>query len=643
MFTIIHQFEEAVEKYADKPYLWEKKYASYESLTYRQTKDLVYKFSAGLIELGIEKGDRLAFLLEGRNEWVIGELGILYAGAVNVPLSVKLNSDEIYYRLEHSGAKVIVASEYQLRKLHSIVHKLPLLETIILVDIESASAEKKTHIESNKKEINFRDVLSLGASALLKDKNPFELRRDSVCDSDYATICYTSGTTAESKGIVLSHRNYTANVEQALNLIDVPSYYVSLLILPWDHSFAHTAGVYTVMKAGASIASVQIGKGPMETLKNIPVNIKEIKPHFICSVPALAKNFRKNIENGIYGKGKVIVSLFKFGLSVAYLYNGNGFNRGRGFRAFLKPINALMDKILFSKIRENFGNRMDFFVGGGALLDIDLQQFFYAIGIPMLQGYGLTEASPIISVNSLKSHKMGSSGKVVGNMELKICDGKGVELAVGEKGEIVVKGENVMSGYWRNKEATAETIKNSWLHTGDLGYLDKDGFLYVSGRFKSLLIADDGEKYSPEGIEEALVAHSAMIEQCMLYNNQNPYTVALIVPNKELIKRWLKDKQIQNQGDPTGVILKQIGNEINEFRHGRKYGHMFPQRWLPVAIAILDEAFTEDNNLLNSTLKLVRPKVCEKYSRRINYLYSSEAKDIANKQNRIGLEQLLKS
>jgi len=246
------------------------------------------------------------------------------------------------------------------------------------------------------------------------------------------------------------------------------------------------------------MASVYAGETGIETIKNIPINIKEIRPHFLMSVPSLAKNFRKNIEKGIRDKGKLTEKLFRFALSIAYIYNQTGYDKGKGLRFLLKPLVVLFDKILFAKVRMAFGGRLEYFVGGGALLDIDLQRFFYAIGIPMYQGYGLTEASPTISANNPGKHKMGSSGILVKYMDLKICDTDGKELPPGDKGEIVIRGGNVMAGYWNNPEATAETIRDGWLYTGDLGYMTNEGFLYVLGRFKSLLIGDDGEKFSPE-------------------------------------------------------------------------------------------------------------------------------------------------
>jgi long-chain acyl-CoA synthetase len=194
------------------------------------------------------------------------------------------------------------------------------------------------------------------------------------------------------------------------------------------------------------------------------------------SVPTIAKSFRKNIEKGIHDKGKLAEMLFNLGLKIAYAYNRTGWDKGKGIRILLKPLTMLFDTILFSKVRQAFGGRLEFFIGGGALLDIDLQRFFYAIGIPMYQGYGLTEAAPTISANNTIKHKMGSSGPVARYMEIKICDDDGNEVPLGEKGEIVIRGDNVMAGYWKNPEATAETIRNGWLYTGDLGYMDDDSF-----------------------------------------------------------------------------------------------------------------------------------------------------------------------
>jgi long-chain acyl-CoA synthetase len=560
-------------------------------------------------------------------------LGVLYNKAINVPLSIKLSPEEVLFRLNHSGSKYVITSKRQLDKVLAVRKDLKTIDKIILLDKPDNSDNKLLFID---------DVIAAGNSFLQNSPEKFHERYSSVENDDYANICYTSGTTADPKGIILSHRNYTANVEQSNSVMPVPDWYSTLLILPWDHAFAHTCGIYTLMQNGASLYCVDLGKTPMDTLKNIPVNIKESKPVFLLSVPALAKNFRKNIENNIRAKGPKVEKLFQRALKTAYRYNGNGFNRGKGFKKLLWPMVQLYDKILFSKIRDGFGGNLEFFVGGGALLDIELQRFFCAIGMPMYQGYGLSEAAPVISSNSPTMFKMGSSGGLVSNLDLKICDDEGNEVPQGEKGEIVVRGENVMKGYWNNPEATKDTLKGDWLFTGDLGYVDKDKFLYVLGRFKSLLIADDGEKFSPEGIEEAMTDQSALIDQCMLHNNQQPYTVCLLVPNAEALKRIAKEKNIDVSTD-NGIqqIAKILELEVNAYRTGGKYEEMFPQRWLPAAIAILEEGFTEENHLLNSTLKMVRPKINERYEALLEYLYTPEAKNIAHNKNMDSLKSLL--
>jgi long-chain acyl-CoA synthetase len=627
MKSLIQFFEESVEKFESNVYLWEKPQEKYEGTTYGETQKQVYEFAAGLIKLGIKKGDRLSLVSEGRNSWVIGELGILYTGAVNVPLSVKLTPDEIKFRINHSGSRMVLASSIQANKLMPVIGDCKTIEKIIHFD---------TQEEYEDNEIHFNEVRKMGREWLEAPGNKvkFEEIYTSVKPSDFANICYTSGTTADPKGIILTHGNYVTNVYQSYSLMDIPPFYKTLLLLPWDHSFGHTCGIYAFMGKGASIASVKTGKTPMETLRNLPSCLKEIKPNLLMSVPAIAKNFRKNIEKGIKEKGKMVEILFNHAIKICYSYNKEGWNKGRGLQRIKKPLIDIYDKILFKKIRENFGGELDYFIGGGALLDIELQRFFYALGIPVYQGYGLTEASPVISSNSAGKHRLGSSGALVNNMDLKICDDEGKELPVGQKGEIVIKGGNVMHGYWKNESATREALKDGWLHTGDMGYLSEEGFLYVLGRFKSLLIADDGEKFSPEGIEEAMSEQSKYIDQCMLYNNQRPYTVAIIVPNQYALKVYLEEKNLTaDSDDGKKSVTTLLENEVNEYRSNGKYSNMFPQRWLPVAIGILEEGFNEENGLMNSTMKIVRGKIMDRYMDLIEYLYTPDAKDVSNERN----------
>ena len=625
--TIIDLFENSVKVYPNNTFLLEKTDKVFEPTTYIQVQEKVYALGAGLQALGVKKGDTMALLSEGRNMWVIGELSMFYAGAINVPLSIKLEeSNDLMFRLEHAMVKYIMVSKQQLGKIRLIIDKLPLIEKVIVLDKIDSYQEKEIFVE---------DVMAMGKEFLANHTmEEFLAVGQSIQNDDYATITYTSGTTADPKGVILTHRNYTANVEQSLTLIDIDQTWRTLIILPLDHCFAHVVGFYIMMAQGATAATVQVGRTPMETLKNIPLNIREVKPHFILSVPSLAKTFKKNIENGIKAKGPKVVKMFNQAVNIAQIYYGNGNVESKGWRIFLKPLVALYDKILFSKVRENFGGELKFFVGGGALLDKDLQKFYCAIGIPMFQGYGLSEATPVLSSNGPDRHLFGSSGKLVKPLEIKICDSDGNALPTGGKGEIVVKGENVMAGYWRNPEATAQTVKEGWLYTGDLGYLGKDGLLYVLGRFKSLLISSDGEKYSPEGIEEAMVEHLSFVDQTILYNNQNPYTTALIVPNKEKLAAYVKGLGLDyNTPDGKKAAIQGIKDQIAKFEKGGELETMFPHRWLPSTFAILPEPFTEQNGMVNSTMKIVRGKVEKAYADRIDHMYTSEGKNVFNEMN----------
>lgn len=622
--TIVDVFENSVSQYSNNTFLMEKVGSEWQNSSYKQIQEQVYRLGAGLQALGVKKGDNIALLSEGRNLWVVSELAMFYAGAVNVPLSIKLEeSNDLLFRLQHGDAKFIIVSGNQLKKIRLIEGQLPLLQKVIVLDEQAEYGEK---------EISINEVMKMGESFLANHTmEEFLCVGRSIQNDDLATITYTSGTTADPKGVSLTHRNYTANVEQCLSRVpEIDQTWRTLIILPLDHCFAHVVGFYVMMMQGAAAATVQVGRTPLESLKNIPLNIKEVRPHFILSVPALAKNFKKNIEQNIHSQGAFVERLFNLGIRVRQAYYGESCLDSKGLRSLLSPVVALFDKILFKKVRESFGGELRFFIGGGALLDKDLQRFYIGIGLPMFQGYGLSEATPVISTNTPDFYRFGSSGKLVQPIELKICDSEGKELPLGEQGEIVVKGENVMAGYWKNPTATAETIKDGWLYTGDLGYMTKEGLLYVKGRFKSLLISSDGEKYSPEGIEEALVQLCPAIDQAMLYNNQSPFTSALIVPNKQALQQMGHDLKSE---EGRKSALAEIQRELDQFKKNGAYAGMFPERWLPSSVAVLKEPFTEQNHLINSTMKMVRGKIEKAYADRLLLVYTAEGKKMDNQQN----------
>ena len=629
--TIIDFVEKYSAKYSDATFLREKVDGVWTETSFRKTRDCGRQLAAGFLSLGLQKGEKVALISEGRNQWIFSELGILYAGGVNVPLSFKLESDQdLLFRINHSDARFIVASESQIGKVRRVIDRCPAIEKVIVID-EIPLQEREMHIS---------ELYALGAEFAATRADELEARIASVGPDDYANISYTSGTTADPKGILLTHRNYTANVEQCRSVVDIEEGDVMLIILPLDHCFAHVAGFYFMMASGGSIATVPGGKSAVTMLKNIPVAIREVRPHEMLSVPAISRNFRKNIESGIRKKGPKVEKLYEFALANAIKYNREYYNMGKPvltqwWRGILKSV---FDRMIFKGIRENFGGRMKFFIGGGALLDIELQRYFCAVGMPIFQGYGLSEATPVICANSMGKGRarFGSSGRTVLPMDIKICDEDGKEVPYGTTGEIVIRGENVMAGYWKNPEATAKTIVDGWLHTGDRGYIcpENPRFLYVTGRFKSLLISSDGEKYSPEGFEDSLTDGSRYIDSAVLYNNQSPHTVVVVVPAKNLLADAVKKDGLDPESEAgKRAQLDILQAEVDSYRKGGRHEGLFPEKWLPAAIVVADEAFTEQNGMLNSTSKMVRRNVEKHYAKRIEYAMTAEGKMLYNPEN----------
>ena len=615
--TIIDFVNRYADKYQNDTFLREKVDGVWTETSFIKTRDEGKILAAGFMALGLGKGDKVSLIAEARPAWVITELGILFAGAVNVPLSYKLESDyDLSFRINHSDSRFVVASEMEIEKVRRVIGKCPAIEKVIVMD----------DIELQEGEIALSEIRAMGVKFMEEHPGEVEARMASVGPDDYANISYTSGTTADPKGILLTHRNYTANVEQGASVINIGRGEIMLIILPMDHCFAHVAGFYTMMSYGGSIATVP-GKTPTAQLRNIIPTMQEIHPNVMLTVPAISRTFKKAIESGIKKKGKTTEKLYNFALKNAIAYNKEYYNRGGFFQLWRKPLMALFDKLIFSKVRETFGGKMRFCVGGGALLDIELQRYFCAIGMPTFQGYGLSEATPIICSNAPGHARFGSSGRIVRPMECIICDDEGKVLPNGETGEIVVKGENVMAGYWKNPEATAQTIVDGWLHTGDRGYICKEDpdYLYVTGRFKSLLISSDGEKYSPEGYEDNLAVVSKYIDNVILHNNQSPYTIVLVVPNKDALRAAA--------GDDKEAQLALIQKDIDSYRKGGEHEGMFPEKWLPAAVVVCEEPWTEANGLVNSTAKVVRGKVEKYFEKRIEYAYTPEGKQLVNPQN----------
>lgn len=624
--TIIDFVEKYANLYKGETFLREKVDGVWTETSFTQTHEEGKILGAGFMAMGLNKGDRVSLIAEGRNLWIFTELGILYAGAVNVPLSYRLESDQdLIFRINHSDSRFVIASEMEIEKVRRVIDRCPAVEKVIVFD----------DIPLKENEMGIAELREMGLKFMAENPGAIEERMASVQPDDYANISYTSGTTADPKGILLTHRNYTANVEQGNSVISIERGDRMLIVLPLDHCFAHVAGFYTMMFHGGSIATVP-GKTPSQQLRNMLPTIQEVKPHVMLSVPAISRSFRKAIEGGVKKKGPAVEKLYNFALNNAIAYNKEYYNRGGLLQCWRKPLMALFDKILFKSIRNTFGGCMKFFVGGGALLDINLQKYFCAVGIPVFQGYGLSEATPIISANSTGHARFSSSGRTVQPMDIKICDEDGNVLPNGETGEIVVRGENVMAGYWKNPESTAKTVIDGWLHTGDRGYLcpEDPRYLYVTGRFKSLLISSDGEKYSPEGYEDNLADGSKYIDWAVLYNNQSPYTLVIVVPNKAALADAVKAKGLDPESvDGRKAMIAILQGETDSYRKGGSRAGMFPDKWLPATFIVADETFNEQNGMQNSTGKMVRRNVEKHYADRIAYAFTAEGKDVYNEKN----------
>ena len=611
--TIFRMLDEAATKYTDKNYLSEKGDHGWNRTSFGEVKVRALYLASAFIDLGIVYEDKIAILSEAKTDWIIAEFATLYSGGISVPLSIKLLPEEVPFRVNHSDSRIFIISENTLEKVVPYMDKYnnKELKLVVLDEPSDKISRQCKKYNFDESELLFiEDLYNLGQKNIHKNKPRIDKIVSDIKEDDVVTISYTSGTTGNPKGIMLTHLNYYSNSNEAVRTFQIREFISTLIILPTDHSFAHTVGIYTSLVKGLSIYFVDARGGGMNALKNIPINLIEASPNFLLTVPALTSNFINKFKEGIRSKGSFIEGIFERGLKAAFWRNGDGYRKPGLIVQLMTFFNYWIAKILiFKKLKLIFGANIEFLVGGGALLDIKQQQFYKAIGVPVYQGYGLTEATPVISTNTPFEHKMGTSGKVLGNIECKICDDNGSSVLSGMKGEIVIRGDNVMKGYYKNPEATKEALRNGWLYTGDIGYFDEDDFLVVVGREKALLISEDGEKYSPEEIEEAIVNCSDMINQILIYNDHNKYTTALLTLNIKRVSDWIAKNDI----DSVQLVVDKIKKEVLLFENQKEYEGKFPKKWMPSNFQIIEEEFSEANQMINSTLKMVRHKITETY------------------------------
>ena len=541
-----------------------------KSFTWEETKLNIFKLSKTIKE-NVKEGDRCLLVSENRPEWFISDLAIMLSGAITVPAYTTYTDNDYKYLIEDCEPKIVIASNNDiLKKLNTTINEKNFIKKIITFD-EVEKAHHNLNINNKEKYLDFDSIMKNDLSEKDKIKN-LNLKRSSA-----ACIIYTSGTGGNPKGVILSHGGILNNLEGACEIIKplIDSRPVFLTWLPLSHSYEHTVQ-FAQIAVGAKVFYA-------EKIEKLLDNMAEAKPTIMTAVP----RFYQNLYNKININMKKQTG-FKAKLIQATIRLGKKKLLKEKMTFFEKLLNLMLNVLVRKKVRKQFGGKLRAFVSGGGALDKEIGEFLNSIGLPTLQGYGLTETSPVVSCNPIHNIKVETVGPPF----------KGNKIKISEDGEILVKGENVMLGYWNQKEETANVIKDGWLHTGDIGEINpEDGYLKITDRKKDIIVSAGGDNISPAKIEN-IITNEAEIDQCMVYGDKKNYIVALIVPNKE----FLKEKEKINN------IIENINKKLTQVEKIKK-------------IQLIDENFSIENGLLTPTMKVKRKKVTEKYKKELENLY----------------------
>ena len=541
-----------------------------KSFTWEETKLNIFKLSKTIKE-NVKEGDRCLLVSENRPEWFISDLAIMLSGAITVPAYTTYTDNDYKYLIEDCEPKIVIASNNDiLKKLNTTINEKNFIKKIITFD-EVEKAYHNLNIDNKEKYLDFNSIIKNDLSEKDKIQN-LNLKRSSA-----ACIIYTSGTGGNPKGVILSHGGILNNLEGACEIIKplIDSRPVFLTWLPLSHSYEHTVQ-FAQIAVGAKVFYA-------EKIEKLLDNMAEAKPTIMTAVP----RFYQNLYNKININMKKQTG-FKAKLIQATIRLGKKKLLKEKMTFFEKLLNLMLNVLVRKKVRKQFGGKLRAFVSGGGALDKEIGEFLNSIGLPTLQGYGLTEASPVVSCNPIHNIKVETVGPPF----------KGNKIKISEDGEILVKGENVMLGYWNQKEETANVIKDGWLHTGDIGEINpEDGYLKITDRKKDIIVSAGGDNISPAKIEN-IITNEAEIDQCMVYGDKKNYIVALIVPNKE----FLKEKEKINN------IIENINKKLTQVEKIKK-------------IQLIDENFSIENGLLTPTMKVKRKKVTEKYKKELENLY----------------------
>ena len=592
--TIPEMFDGVTKNYgSSKTYLKYKVNGKYVDVNYQEVRDITENLALGLASLGVKREDKVAIISENRPEWYYTDLAVLSLGAIDVPLYPISTSDSIEYMLNNSeSVGIVVSTKFQLNKVLKVKPKCKHLKFVINISNDDTENESGVY--------TFNEVLKMGEIYKNEHSNHLKNQIELIREDDICTIIYTSGTTGEPKGVTLTHRNILSNVKAACEVVHITDKDTFLSFLPLSHIFERMAGYYLAFSCGSSVAFA-------EGIEKVATNMGEIKPTVMTGVPRLFERMynkiRRNVENQPEKKQKI----FNWGISVGQEFADLKRNN-ESIPLTLNVKYKLADKLVFNKLRAVTGGNLRFFISGGAALARELGVFFEAVGILVLEGYGLTESSPVITVNRENDYKFGSVGKPV----------PGVEVKIAKDGEILAHGPNIMRGYYKKKKETSEMIKDGWLHTGDIGVFDAEGFLIITDRKKSLFKTSGGKYIAPTPIENMFLG-SKYIDQFIIIGDKRMFISALIVPDFEALKEYADANRIPYSSNEDLIQLKQIDEmmqkEFSEFQ--RKLAGYEKVR----KFTLLNKPFTIEAGEMTPSLKLKRNVIEARYSDLIEDMY----------------------
>lgn len=582
-----------VKEFSSKLALKYRKQGVFVTLTYAAYYERVLMVSRGLVKMGVKPGDRIAILSENRAGWVIADMGILSTGAVTVPIYPTNTPEQIEYMINHSGAKIVfVSGKFQYSKLLKVRQAMPGLE--LVVSLERFLGDPSFPVTT------FYQLSEIDSPITPEEKKEIEARIDQVKPDDMLTLIYTSGTTGVPKGVMLSHNNILTNIEYLTEKSGLSNENEVLLsFLPLSHILERTAGYYMTIRNGSLIAFA-------DSIEKVPENMMEIRPTVMISVPRLFEKIYHRIFENAHQMPAVKKALFHWAVDVGKKYVAATYIDKQP-SSLLNVKYSIADRLIFSKVRAKFGGNMKLFCCGGAPLDKTINEFFWVIGIPIFEGYGLTETSPALCFNNFEHIRFGSIGVPLKQTEFKIA----------EDGEIMVKGPQVMLGYYNDPAATAEAIQDGWFKTGDIGHIE-DGFIYITDRKKELIITAGGKNIAPQPLENELKMIT-YVSSAFVYGDRKPYLTALIVPNMERMLEFAKEKHL-NFFEMEDLVMNEQIQKLFEQRLAEINSHLPPYETIKKFV-LLPHDFSIDGGELTPTLKLRRKVIYEKYKQRIEDLY----------------------